>query len=84
MDKNESNNRIKTADISCINTKKTISKKDTKIKTKQVDLIEDLKMEIAAELGIIEQIRNKGWESLSPRESGKIGGKIAQRLKRNR
>ncbi len=50
-------------------------------KNKQADLIEDLKMEIATELGIMEQINNKGWNSLSPRLSGKIGGKIAQRLK---
>ena len=52
-----------------------------KSKNKQADLIEDLKMEIATELGIMEQINNQGWNSLSPRISGKIGGKIAQRLK---
>lgn len=52
-----------------------------KSKNKQADLIEDLKMEIATELGFMEQINNQGWNSLSPRVSGKIGGKIAQRLK---
>lgn len=52
-----------------------------KAKNKQADLIEDLKMEIAAELGIIEQVRHNGWHSLSPRVSGKIGGKLSQKLK---
>jgi len=46
------------------------------------ELIENLKMEIAAELGIIEQINNEGWASLSPRLSGKIGGILSQRLKK--
>lgn len=50
-------------------------------KNKQADLIEDLKIEIASELGIIEQVNNQGWHSLSPKLSGKIGGKLAQRLK---
>lgn len=52
-----------------------------KAKNKQADLIEELKMEIAAELGLIEQVRYNGWHSLSPRVSGKIGGKLSQRLK---
>jgi hypothetical protein len=38
-------------------------------------------MEIASELGLIEQIQDSGWDSLSPRASGQIGGKLAQRLK---
>jgi len=49
---------------------------------KKNNLIEELKMEIASELGLIEDIREKGWHSLSPRLSGKIGGKLAQRLKK--
>jgi len=51
-------------------------------KNNEDKLIENLKMEIAAELGIIEQVNDKGWASLSPRLSGKIGGIISQRLKR--
>lgn len=55
-----------------------------KAKKKQPDLIEDLKMEIASELGIVDQIKNQGWHSLSPRVSGKIGGKLSQKLKKMR
>ncbi len=51
-------------------------------KKKKNDLIEDLKMEIASELGIMQEVENKGWQSLSPRVSGKIGGLLSQRLKK--
>ncbi|RNC29646.1 MAG: hypothetical protein AWM53_00262 [Candidatus Dichloromethanomonas elyunquensis] len=49
---------------------------------KQNSFIDDLKMEIASELGIIDQIEDSGWQSLSPRVSGKIGGKLSQRLRK--
>lgn len=58
------------------NTKKKDNRK------KRPDFIEEMKMEIASELGIIKQVQNEGWDSLSPRISGKIGGKLSQRLKR--
>jgi len=57
-------------------------KTNTKIRKQKVGLIEELKMEIASELGIAEQIQDKGWDSLSPRVSGKIGGKLSQKLKK--
>lgn len=41
-----------------------------------------LKMEIAAELGLLEQVRVKGWHSLSSKEAGKIGGIMNQRKKK--
>lgn len=63
------------------NQKRSSNQNVRRSKNKQADLIEDLKMEIATELGIMEQINNKGWNSLSPRVSGRIGGRIAQRLK---
>lgn len=49
---------------------------------KRERFIEDLKMEIASELGLVNEIRDKGWHSLSPRDSGRIGGIVAQRLKK--
>jgi len=48
--------------------------KGKNIKVKRTDPLEALKMEIAAELGLIEQVRSKGWHSLSAKEAGKIGG----------
>ena len=35
---------------------------------------DQLKMEIAAELGLMDKIEKTGWKSLTARESGKIGG----------
>lgn len=40
-----------------------------------------LKYEIARELGLDDKIRNGGWKSLSSKESGRIGGLMANRKK---
>ena len=56
--------------------------KENKPKVKRTDPLEGLKMEIAAELGLLEQVRNKGWHSLSAKDAGKIGGIMTQRKKK--
>jgi len=38
-----------------------------------------LKLEIAAELGLLEKVRQYGWGSLSAKETGRIGGLITRR-----
>ncbi|QGP90971.1 hypothetical protein MGLY_02930 [Neomoorella glycerini] len=38
-----------------------------------------LKLEVAAELGLLAKIEQGGWGSLSSAESGKIGGLLAKR-----
>ena len=44
---------------------------------------EDLsKYEIAAELGLLDKVKEGGWKSLTARESGKIGGMMAARRKK--
>ena len=48
--------------------------KQSKPKLKRIDPLEPLKMEIAAELGLLNQIHSEGWHSLSAKEAGKIGG----------
>ncbi|MGE4272112.1 MAG: small, acid-soluble spore protein, alpha/beta type [Desulfitobacterium sp.] len=55
--------------------------KEKNIKLRRTDLLEDLKMEIAAELGLLDQVRVKGWHSLSAKDAGKIGGIMTQRIK---
>jgi len=40
-----------------------------------------LKMEIAKELGLWEQIEREGWHSLSNAACGKIGGLMSKHLK---
>lgn len=40
-----------------------------------------LKLEIAQELGILEQVESDGWESLSNAVCGKVGGIMSKRLR---
>lgn len=53
-----------------------------KPKARRTDPLQALKMEIAAELGLLEQVRVKGWHSLSSKEAGRIGGIMNQRKKK--
>lgn len=55
-------------------------------KTKKPDLRklepeEQLKYEIAEELGLLDQVLEKGWKSLSAKETGRIGGLMTRRKK---
>lgn len=56
--------------------------KSQKPKAKRTDPLESLKMEIAAELGLLDQVRLKGWHSLTAKDAGKIGGIMTQRAKK--
>lgn len=38
-------------------------------------------MEIAKELGLLEQVENEGWESLTNAACGRIGGIMSKRLR---
>ncbi|HBN85106.1 MAG TPA: small, acid-soluble spore protein, alpha/beta type [Clostridiales bacterium] len=38
-----------------------------------------VKYEVAQELGLLEKIDRKGWDSLTAKESGKIGGYISKK-----
>lgn len=40
---------------------------------------EQIRWEIADELGLFEKVVEKGWKSLTSRESGRIGGIISSR-----
>jgi len=56
--------------------------KQSKPRVKRIDPLEPLKMEIAAELGLLNQIQTAGWHSLSAQEAGKIGGIMTQRRRK--
>jgi small acid-soluble spore protein F (minor alpha/beta-type SASP) len=56
--------------------------KSAKPRVKRIDPLEPLKMEIAAELGLLEQVQTKGWHSLNAKDAGKIGGLMTQRRRR--
>lgn len=40
-----------------------------------------MKYEIAEELGLLDKVKESGWKSLTSKESGKIGGILANRKK---
>jgi len=40
-----------------------------------------MKMEIAKELGIWEQVKKEGWDSLSNMICGKVGGIMSKRIR---
>lgn len=43
---------------------------------------EQLKLEIAAEIGLLEKIKREGWKNLSAADTGRIGGLLLRRLQK--
>ena len=55
-------------------------------KKKKIDLHnltpeEELKYEIAEELGLLDRVMKDGWKSLSAKETGRVGGLMTRRKK---
>lgn len=59
-------------------------KKEKKIDLEHLTPEEQLKLEIAAEIGVFEKVMESGWRSLSAKESGRIGGLITRRKRKLR
>jgi hypothetical protein len=57
------------------------SKKDTKINIDNLTGEERMKYEIAGELGLLDQVLENGWKSLSAKDTGRIGGILGRRKK---
>jgi small acid-soluble spore protein F (minor alpha/beta-type SASP) len=57
-------------------------KKPEKMTQREKEL-EKLKYEVAEELGLEEKIQTKGWENMTARETGKVGGQMSRVLRRN-
>ena len=43
--------------------------------------LDNMKFEIARELGILDKVLENGWKSLSAKETGRIGGMMARKKK---
>ena len=54
-------------------------KKEEKIDLNKIPEEEMLKYEIAGELGLLDQVLEKGWKSLSAKYTGRIGGLMTRR-----
>lgn len=61
--------------------KRCHGKRKKKIVLSELEPEERLKYEIAEELGLLDQVMEKGWKSLSSRETGRIGGIVKNRRK---
>ena len=61
-----------------------MSKKEKKIDLENLTPEEELKYEIAEELGLLERGMENGWKSLSAKETGRIGGLMTKRKKQMR
>lgn len=53
------------------------------MKDNNADKNQLLKYEIAEELGLMDKINKDGWKSLTAKESGKIGGLMTKRKRKN-
>jgi small acid-soluble spore protein F (minor alpha/beta-type SASP) len=56
----------------------------SKKKGKKYDPLEGLKLEIAAELGLLDKVKEVGWAGLSAKETGRIGGLMTKKIRQNR
>lgn len=57
-------------------------KKEKKIDLNNLTPEEKLKLEIAEEIGVYEKVIAGGWRTLTAKESGKIGGMMTKRKKK--
>ena len=65
-----------------------MSSKKRKIDLSQVDLMEllpdqQLKYEIAEELGLLDKVKEFGWKSLTAQETGRIGGLMTKKKRQD-
>ena len=58
-----------------------MAKKQKKIDFDNRTPEEEMKLEIAEEIGVYDKVLAEGWRSLSAKESGRMGGLIAKRKK---
>ena len=57
-------------------------KKDTPVRLDQLTEEEKMKYEIAEELGLLDRVLTDGWKTLSAKETGRIGGIMAKRMRK--
>ena len=58
-----------------------MGEKNKKIDLSKIKPEEQLKYEIATELGLLDRVLANGWKSLTAKETGKIGGLVTKRKK---
>ena len=61
-----------------------MSEKNRNLKWEELSPDDQLKYEIAEELGLLEKVRTEGWKSLSAKETGRIGGLMTKKKRERR
>lgn len=56
-------------------------KKEKKIDLNNLEPGEELKYEVAEELGLLDRVLESGWKSLTSKETGRIGGIVTRKKK---
>lgn len=56
-----------------------MAKKEKKIDLNNLTPQEEMKYEIAKELGLLDKVLENGWKSLSAKETGRIGGLMTKK-----
>ena len=59
-------------------------KKKKPIVLSEIKPEEQKKYEIAKELGLLDRVLKDGWQSLSAKETGKIGGMLSSQTKKKK
>lgn len=54
-------------------------KQKKNVKLSEITPEEQLKYEIAEEIGVLDKVLQKGWKSLSAKETGRIGGLMTKK-----
>ncbi|WP_346662589.1 small, acid-soluble spore protein, alpha/beta type [uncultured Merdimonas sp.] len=57
-------------------------KENRPVRWQELEEEDRLKYEIAGELGLLDRVMEQGWKSLSSKETGRIGGLVARRRRR--
>ncbi|MFV9510239.1 small, acid-soluble spore protein, alpha/beta type [Tepidibacillus sp. LV47] len=58
----------------------SLSNNNRLLNPKARSAMDQLKYEVAQDLGLDDDIQNRGWENMTTREVGKIGGNMVKRM----
>lgn len=56
--------------------------KKEKVHWTKLEASERMKYEVANEIGLLDKILDQGWENLTARENGRIGGLVTKKKKK--
>lgn len=71
--------------LNSLQNKSKNTRKNTKQKKpKPLTPMDIMKLEIADELGLMDKVKSQGWAGLTAAETGRIGGLMTAKIKKNK